>query len=66
MKKTALAIGINGVTGAITVNNNAVKLPTLPFIENGSMYLLLRFISEQLGANVEWLPQEERIAITMQ
>jgi hypothetical protein len=30
------------------------------------MYLPLRFISEQLGAKVEWLPQEERIAITMQ
>jgi hypothetical protein len=64
--KPALAIGINGVTGATTVNNNSVKLPTLPFIVNGSMYLPLRFISEQLGAKVEWLPQEERIAITMQ
>lgn len=64
--KPALAIGINGVTGATTVNNNAVKLPTLPFIVNGSMYLPLRFISEQLGAKVEWLPQQESIAITMQ
>lgn len=64
--KPALAISINGVTGATMVNNKTVNLPTLPFIVNGSMYLPLRFISEQLGAKVEWLPQEERIAITMQ
>ncbi len=64
--KPALAISINSVTGATLVNNKSVNLPTLPFIVNGSMYLPLRFISEQLGASVEWLPQEERIAITMQ
>ncbi|ULO10500.1 hypothetical protein H1230_22435 [Paenibacillus sp. 19GGS1-52] len=43
-----------------------VDLPNLPYIVNGSMYLSLRFISERLGATVNWLPQEERIAITFQ
>ncbi|KGE16403.1 stalk domain-containing protein [Paenibacillus wynnii] len=63
--KTALTISINAVTGETAVNNEAVNLPTLPFIVNGTMYLPLRFISEKLGATVEWLPQEELISITM-
>lgn len=63
--KPALTISINAVTGETAVNNKVVNLPTLPFIVNGSMYLPLRFISEKMGATVEWLPQEELISITM-
>ena len=63
--KPALTINIDAISGETSVNNAAVKLPTLPFIVNGMMYLPLRFISEQLGAYVEWLPQEERISISM-
>lgn len=63
--KTPLAIVINTVNGATTVNNKSVTLATPPFVVNGTVYLPLRFISEQLGAKVDWLPQESRIAISM-
>ncbi|MNB90583.1 hypothetical protein D3C75_376430 [compost metagenome] len=61
-----LSITIHAVTGATKLNGQAVGLAQAPFNVNGTLYLPLRFISEQLGASVEWLPQEERIAITMQ
>ncbi|WP_405110368.1 stalk domain-containing protein [Paenibacillus sp. FSL K6-1217] len=60
-----LTIVINTVTGATTVNGKSVTLANKPFVVNGSAYLPLRFISEQLGAKVDWLPQEGRIAISM-
>ncbi|MWC28965.1 stalk domain-containing protein [Paenibacillus sp. MMS18-CY102] len=63
--KPTVTISVNGATGEMTLNNKPVTLPNKPFIVNGTMYLPLRFISEQLGATVEWLPKEERIAITM-
>ncbi|MFD1908122.1 copper amine oxidase N-terminal domain-containing protein [Paenibacillus rhizoplanae] len=63
--KTPLTIVINTVNGATTVNNKSVNLATPPFVVNGTVYLPLRFISEQLGAKVDWLPQESRIAISM-
>ncbi|MEK5033352.1 stalk domain-containing protein [Paenibacillus sp. FSL R7-0302] len=63
--KTPLTIVIKTVNGATTVNNKSVTLATPPFVVNGTVYLPLRFISEQLGAKVDWLPQESRIAISM-
>jgi alpha-tubulin suppressor-like RCC1 family protein len=63
--KPALSISINTVSGETTVNGKAVTLATPPFIVNGTLYLPLRFISEQLGAVVEWLPQQEGINISM-
>lgn len=60
-----LTIVINTVSGATTVNGKNVALANKPFVVNGSAYLPLRFISEQLGAKVDWLPQEGRIAISM-
>ncbi|WP_340022543.1 stalk domain-containing protein [Paenibacillus sp. FSL K6-1096] len=60
-----LTIVINTVTGATTVNGKSVTLANKPFVVNGSAYLPLRFISEQLGAKVDWLPQESRIAISL-
>lgn len=64
--KPTLAISVSATTGQTKLNNVEVKLENQPFNVNGTVYLPLRFISEQLGATVEWLPQEERIAITMQ
>ncbi|MNE53337.1 hypothetical protein D3C80_1480600 [compost metagenome] len=63
--KPALSISINTVSGETTVNGTVVALATPPFIVNGTLYLPLRFISEQLGATVSWLPQQEEIAISM-
>lgn len=63
--KTPLSIVIHTVSGATTVNGTSVTLLTPPFVVNGTVYLPLRFISEQLGATVEWLPQEGRIAINL-
>lgn len=63
--KPALSISINTVSGETTVNGKTVTLVTPPFIVNGTIYLPLRFISEQLGATVNWLPQQEEIAINM-
>lgn len=64
--KPALAISVNATTGQTKLNNELVTFENSPFTVNGTVYLPLRFISEKLGATVEWLPQEERIAITMQ
>ncbi|MNI69745.1 hypothetical protein D3C73_1255120 [compost metagenome] len=63
--KPALSITINTVSGETTVNGKAVTLATPSFIVNGTLYLPLRFISEQLGAAVNWLPKQEEIAITL-
>lgn len=60
----ALSITINAVTGATVVNNQTVTLEKPPFAVNGTVYLPLRFISEQLGAVVNWMPLQEEIAIT--
>ncbi|WP_342481598.1 stalk domain-containing protein [Paenibacillus sp. FSL L8-0340] len=62
--KPAISITINSVTGVTTVNNKTVTLANPPFVVYGTIYLPLRFISEQLGATVNWMPQEEEIAIT--
>ncbi|WP_187355424.1 stalk domain-containing protein [Paenibacillus tengchongensis] len=61
----ALSISVNAKTGETRLNGQAVKLENTPFTVNGVLYLPLRFISEKLGATVQWLPQEERIAVTM-
>lgn len=61
----ALKISVNAKSGQTTLNGQAVTLANKPFTVNGVLYLPLRFISEKLGATVEWLPKEERIAITL-
>ncbi|MDF9842265.1 MULTISPECIES: stalk domain-containing protein [unclassified Paenibacillus] len=65
VNKASLSISINTVSGETTVNGTSVTLATPPFIVNGTIYLPLRFISEQLGATVNWLPLQEEIAISM-
>ena len=42
-----------GSTGAI-VNNSLITLNTAPYIENGRTMVPVRFVSEALGALVEW------------
>ncbi|OAB26551.1 hypothetical protein PMSD_25555 [Paenibacillus macquariensis subsp. defensor] len=60
-----LTISINMKSGELAVNNKAVILQNTPFGVNGTSYLPLRFISETLGATVDWVQQTDRISITM-
>lgn len=46
------------------VNGAAVKLDAAAFVENGRTYLPLRFVSENLGAQVAWNETEKTVTIT--
>ena len=47
-----------------TVNGESVKLDSPAFIENNRTYTPIRFISENLGADVEWDDEAKRVTIT--
>lgn len=61
----SVEITVNTKTGETKLNGNAVQMANAPFGINGTSYLPLRFISESLGAKVDWLQPEGVIAITM-
>ena len=46
------------------VNGENVKLDSPASIENDRTYTPIRFISEHLGASVEWLENEQKVIIT--
>lgn len=46
------------------VNGREVKLDSPAFIENNRTYTPIRFISEELGASVEWIETERKVVIT--
>ncbi|MFB9330369.1 stalk domain-containing protein [Paenibacillus aurantiacus] len=58
-----LQITINYRTGVTQLNGETVTLQTPPFSVSGTSYLPLRFISEQLGAQVDWNQAAEKIDI---
>ncbi|SEO55833.1 stalk domain-containing protein [Paenibacillus sp. OV219] len=62
---TATQIEVNFMSSNHTLNGKTIKMSVEPFIVNGTVYLPLRFISESLGAKVDWVQQESRITITM-
>ncbi|MCI3918662.1 copper amine oxidase N-terminal domain-containing protein [Paenibacillus sp. TRM 82003] len=64
--KPKLMISIDYGTGELTQNGEPVALANEPFILNGSAYLPLRFVSESLGAKVDWDDAAETIQITME
>lgn len=45
------------------VNGGNIELDSPAFIENDRTYTPIRFISEQLGASVEWLESEQKVII---
>lgn len=47
-----------------TVNGKDIKLDSPAFIENDRTYTPIRFISEELGASVEWIENEQKVVIT--
>ena len=46
------------------VNGKQVKLDSDAFVENDRTYTPIRFISEELGASVEWIESEQKVVIT--
>ncbi len=46
------------------VNGKEIKLDCAAFVENGRTYTPVRFISEELGASVEWVEDEQKVVIT--
>ena len=46
------------------VNGENVKLDSPAFIENDRTYTPIRFISENLGASVEWVEKDKKVIIT--
>ncbi len=63
--KDDIKIVITMGDGYALVNNEKVKLDAPALIENNRTYMPLRFISEELGAAVEWLPETEQVVITV-
>lgn len=62
--QVSVQIKINTKNETIELNNKQVS--NKPFSINGTAYLPLRFISESLGAKVDWNQKAEIISITMQ
>ena len=46
------------------VNGKEIKLDSAAFVENDRIYTPVRFISEELGASVEWVEAEQKVVIT--
>ena len=50
--------------GSAMVNGKVEKLDSPAFIENNRTYTPIRFISEHLGADVEWDAKARKVTIT--
>ena len=59
-----ITILINIDSDTAYVNGKEVKLDSPAFIENDRTYTPIRFISEELGADVEWFENTQRVIIT--
>ena len=46
------------------VNGKEIKLDSAAFVENDRTYTPIRFISEELGASVDWIETEQKAVIT--
>ncbi len=62
---SSVTVQLNLKDGTAALNGSPVKLQNDPFGTSGTSYLPLRFISESLGAKVDWLQKEGKIRITM-
>ena len=59
-----ITILINIDSDTAYVNGKEVKLDSPAFIENDRTYTPIRFISEELGADVKWFENTQRVVIT--
>lgn len=64
IKKAGIEINITIGSDIAQVNGKNVKLDSPSFLENDRTYLPLRFVSENLGAKVEWVEQSQQVIIT--
>lgn len=66
VKVTADGINISLVIGNefATVNGEKIELDSPSFVENDRTYLPIRFVSEKLGAKVEWEEKTQTVTIT--
>ena len=51
-------------SATVMVNGKEIKLDSPAFIENDRTYTPIRFISEELGASVEWVEKDKKVIIT--
>ncbi|WEK54120.1 MAG: stalk domain-containing protein [Candidatus Cohnella colombiensis] len=49
---------------SVTVNSESIQLANSPVAINGTTYVPFRFIGENLGAAVKWLPKEKSVIYT--
>lgn len=54
-----------GNTGAL-VNDGFITLNAVPYIGNGRTFVPVRFVSEALGADVQWIKETKTVVITSQ
>jgi len=62
----SMTIEVDYKTGELTLDGKTIHLENKAFSSANISYLPLRFISESLGAQVDWVQQEQIIMITMQ
>lgn len=64
--KTGEDVTILITIGAKTafINGREIELDSPAFIESDRTYTPVRFISEELGASVEWISEEQKVVIT--
>ncbi|MCD7854464.1 MAG: copper amine oxidase N-terminal domain-containing protein [Clostridiales bacterium] len=55
-----LAIG----SAEIQINGTQSEIDTAPFIQNSRTYVPIRFISEAMGLNVDWIETEKTVTIS--
>lgn len=60
-----VTIVINIGSDIAYVNEREFKLDSAAFIENDRTYTPIRFISEELGADVDWSEEEQKVIITI-
>ena len=64
IKKDNIEIIINIGSDTALVNGKKIELDSPAFIENDRTYLPLRFVSENLGAKVDWVENTQQVIIT--
>ncbi|WP_177245809.1 stalk domain-containing protein [Paenibacillus sp. BC26] len=59
----SIRVSINFKNGEILLNEKSIGSQTKAFLLGGTSYIPLRFISEQLGADVSWTKKDNKISI---